>query len=93
MSLKMSKSILHNTFVLYFVFTLAIVNLSTFLMYYDYMSASMLFLSGALTSFFSKNMTVIIMVSIAVANVYCFGSRLESFRSDFEIETKDEEMM
>lgn len=97
---KMSHAILHNKFVLYFIFVLAVGNLFQFVAMNNLLAAIVFILVGLLTSFFSKNMVVIMVVSMVVSNIFKFGTniRLEGFRNDDEDddeakkkETKDEE--
>jgi hypothetical protein len=72
---KMSSAVLQNKFVLYFVFILAVGNLFNFVFRQDLMSVGVLLATGLLTSFFSKNMVVIMIIAMVVANVVQFGNR------------------
>ena len=76
---KMSKALLHNRFVLFFVFALAIGNIFHFAFTYDLTSVAIFILAGFLTSFFSKNMIVIMVVAMVVANVLRVGRGREGF--------------
>jgi hypothetical protein len=87
----MSNSVLQNKFVLYFVFILAVGNLFQFMFRRDVMSVGIFIAAGILTSFFSKNMTVIMVVAMVVANIIQFGKdRRDGFKSE-EKEDEDEE--
>ena len=77
---KMSKALLHNRFVLYFVFLLAVSNMFHFVFKQDITSASVLIVTGLLTSFFSKNMVVIMVVAMVVANVFRMTQGPEGFQ-------------
>ena len=81
---KMSKALLHNRLVLFFVFALAIGNIFHFAFTYDLTSVAIFILAGFLTSFFSKNMIVIMVVAMVVANVIRFGRRREGFKGKDE---------
>jgi hypothetical protein len=72
---KISHNVLHNRFVLYFIFMVAIGNLFLFVFSNDIMSIGVFFTAGLLTSFFSKNMVVIMVTAMVVANVIRMGSR------------------
>ena len=61
---------LHNQYVLYFVFFVAIGNL---FMLNDFMSAFVFFTAGLLTSFFSRNMVVILITATVVSNIIRIG--------------------
>ena len=84
MSKTESISLLHNKFVLYFIFIIVICNTFQFMMQKEFMVCIIFVLTGVLTSFFSKNMIVIMLVSIIVANIFKYGSRLrtDGFRNE-----------
>jgi branched-subunit amino acid transport protein len=81
---NVSKSILYNQGVLYFIFALAVGNLLFMLLNNEFMSLAVFILVGFLTSFFSKNMVVILCVSMAVYSVLKFGTDLESLSDIYE---------
>ena len=85
-----SINILHNKFVLYFIFLIVVCNLFQLMMQKQFIVCSIFVLTGILTSFFSKNMVVIMLVSIIVANIFKYGTniRIEGFEDDEE--RKDE---
>lgn len=70
---KISHEILHNRPVLYFIFVIAVGNLFNFVFTNDLMSVGVFIAAGLLTSFFSKNMVVIMVVAMVVANVVRFS--------------------
>lgn len=76
---KISTDVLQNKFVLYFVFILAVGNLFHFVFRQDLMSVGIFIATGLLTSFFSKNMTVIMVVAMVVANIFQIGKERDGF--------------
>lgn len=75
---NLSKQLLYNKYVLIFIFILAIGNIIQFVSQGDYFSTAILILVGFLTSFFSKNMVVIMVVGMVVANILKFGTKITS---------------
>jgi len=65
--------ILYNRFVLYFFFALALLDLIYFLNTKDIYSFSTLILIGILVSFFNKNMTVILFISLVFTHILKYG--------------------
>jgi hypothetical protein len=65
--------ILHNRIVLYFIFILAFFNMIYFLITNDISSFIVLILVGFLTSFFSKNMIVILVIALAISHISKYG--------------------
>ena len=92
-SLTIDKSLLYNKYVLYLVFIAAVGNLLTLFTVGDMRSAIVFVLVGFLTSFFSKNMVVILCVAMAVSNVLKYGAAsLEGYTgNDDEEEEKEDE--
>jgi ABC-type Zn2+ transport system substrate-binding protein/surface adhesin len=93
---NLSKQLLYNKYVLIFIFILAIGNIIQFVSQGDYFSTAILILVGFLTSFFSKNMVVIMVVGMVVANILKFGTKItspwkEGFDNHDEEEKKEEE--
>lgn len=78
---KMSNALLHNKYILYFIFIIAVGNLFHLVFTRDLASVAVFIASGLLTSFFSKNMIVILVVAMVVANVFRFGNGKEGFGS------------
>ena len=70
---KISHDVLHNRPVLYFIFAIAVGNLFNFVFSNDLMSVGVFIATGLLTSFFSKNMIVIMVVAMVVSNVVRFS--------------------
>jgi hypothetical protein len=75
MKVSNKNAILHNKYVLYLIFIIALGNLLTLAYTYDYYSASIFVLIGFLTSFFSKNMIVILFIAIAFTNIIKYGAK------------------
>ena len=76
---KFSNQILHNRFVLYFIFILAVGNLFHFVFSKDMMSVGAFIAAGLLTSFFSKNMVVIMVIAMVVSNVIRLSNGRDGF--------------
>jgi len=93
MKVSNKNAILHNKYVLYFIFIIALSNLLTLVYTYDYYSASIFVLIGFLTSFFSKNMIVILSIAIAFTNIIKYGAKagVEGMTSDESDELDDNE--
>ena len=67
---KTSKELLQNKLLFYFILVLAIGNVIQFWYISDLMSIGLFLVTGLITSLFSKNMTVIILISIIIANIF-----------------------
>ena len=80
--------ILHNRIILYLFFAIALIDLMYFLNTNDMYSFSILILVGWLTSFFNKNMIVILFVSIVFTHLLKYGR--SSFSEGLEGMDKDE---
>jgi hypothetical protein len=66
--------ILQNQLVLYFFFFLTIVDMFYLANLRDYSTLSFIILTGFLTSFFSKNMIVILCIALCVGNALKYGT-------------------
>jgi hypothetical protein len=64
-----SKTLLHNNYVLYTVFAIAIVNFFSYLTAGDMKHTIIFLLTGFVVSFVSKNMVVILCIAMAVTNI------------------------
>lgn len=69
------KNILHNKYILYFIFFIALGDLLILGYNNDYYSVAIFILIGFLTSFFSKNMIVIMFIAIAFTNIILIYGR------------------
>ena len=88
------KSILYNRYLLYFIFAVTIGNIVQLMTQQDHMSVVIMVIVGLLTSFFSKNMVVIMCIALVVTNLLKYGTRLrsEGFKTmDGEEEEEKEE--
>jgi len=70
---KNAAKLLHNKYVLYGVAGVAFVNLLLLLIGGDIFHAVVFLLLGFLTTFFSKNMVVILAIALAATNIIKFG--------------------
>ena len=77
---KFSNQILHNRFVLYFIFILAVGNLFHYVFSKDMTSVGAFIAAGLLTSFFSKNMVVIMVIAMAVSNIIRLSNGRDGFK-------------
>jgi ABC-type multidrug transport system fused ATPase/permease subunit len=75
--------IIHNRWVLYLVFFISLANLFYLSVEGDFITVSIFILVGFLTSFFSKNMLVIIFLGLVVSNILKYGTSItkEGFNS------------
>ena len=82
MDKKNLSKMLENKYVLYFVFILAIINLFGYMITGNFNSIIFFVLVGFLTSFFSKNMILIITVPLVLTSVLMVGKTVkESFEN------------
>ena len=70
------KAILYNRNVLYFIFFLSLGYLFYILSTYDYYTFSIFVIIGFLTSFFSKNMVVILALAMSVSFIFKYGTNI-----------------
>lgn len=99
-SLEKSKYLLTNKYILIFVFIVSIGNIIQLGSEGDYTAIAIILLVGLITSCFSKNMMVIMIIAISVANILKFGTKIskpwignegfETEESSTETETESE---
>lgn len=94
MKVQKKNLLLHNKYILYVIFIIALSNFLNLVYIYDYYSASIFVLIGFLTSFFSKNMIVIMFISVAFTNIIKYGAKagiegMEGNESDDNEETAE----
>jgi len=78
-----SGKMLYNKWVLYFIFILGIYDVIHFYQRGNTMAVAIFVIVGFLTSFFSKNMIVIIVSAIAVSHIVAYGNKMsEGFEDD-----------
>lgn len=85
------NKILYNRFVLYFIFALSLFQIFQFVSTGNYMFVTVFVLIGFITSFFSKNMLVILCIALVATNILKHGSRvgMEGLESKGENEEKE----
>lgn len=71
-----SKSLLYNKYVLYMSFAICLINLLMWLFNGEFVHVAVFLLVGYLTSYFSKNMIVILVIALVVSNVFKSGSNI-----------------
>lgn len=71
-----NKSLLYNKYVLYVSFIICLINLLIWMFSGEFIHVTIFLLVGYLTSFFSKNMIVILVISLVVSNVVKSGSNI-----------------
>ena len=71
-----SNGMLHNKILLYVVFIFSLLNLFVLANTGNYIYVAIFMLIGFLTSFFSKNMLVILLLSVILTNILKYGSSL-----------------
>lgn len=75
------NSILYNRFVLYFVFFVALSNLFISAFQQNYLFCIYFILIGFILTFFHKNMTVVLVLTVAFANVLSISVRREGLEN------------
>lgn len=94
--LKSGNNILHNRFILYFILMVSILNIIGFTTSGNLLSPVIFVLVGFLTTFFSKNMLVVLMVPLLITNILNYGNtNMEGMDNEEEKEEKppsDEDM-
>ena len=83
--------ILTNKWVLYFIFVVGIYDVVNFYKSGNITSVAIFFIVGFLTSFFSKNMIVVIVAAIAVSHLITYGNKMSEGLTDEEEDTPEEE--
>jgi hypothetical protein len=71
-----SGKILYNKWILYFIFVVGIYDVVHFYQRGNIMAVAIFFIVGFLTSFFSKNMIVVIVSAIAVSHIVAYGNKM-----------------
>jgi len=89
-SKKNSNSILHNRVLLYALLILALLDLFYLANSRDFTSVTIFILIGLLTSFFCKNMIVILFVSICITHILKYPRSLEGAKNMDDEENEDE---
>jgi hypothetical protein len=87
-------NVLHNRAILYFVLFLSTINLVSYGLVKDFLTPTIFILVAIITSFFSKNMTVILSVALVFSNVIKQGAKIrlsEGMDTNIKLEKKDKE--
>ena len=82
--------VLHNRIVLYFFFIISVIEIFYFVNVNDMASLAIFIIIGFLTTFFSKNMIVILCISLCITNVLKYGTS-GSLNEGFGTEDDDDE--
>jgi len=72
---KQGNRILYNRWVLYFIIFMVFFNLVGHALYGDLMTPLLFVLVAYITTFFSKNMVVVLLMGLVVANIFKYGTR------------------
>ena len=87
-----SGKILTNKWILYLIFVIGIYDIIHFYQRGDITSVAIFLIVGLLTSFFSKNMIVIIVVAIAISHLVAYGNKMtEGLENEEEDKEEDVE--
>jgi hypothetical protein len=87
-----SLNLLANKWVLYAMLILGVFDVFNFYQNGQIMSLYVFLFVGVLTSFFSKNMIVIIVTAIAISHIFTYGERMsEGFEEEDEDKEEDKE--
>ena len=70
---RISNQLLYNKYVLYFFFIVVLIQLVILLGQAKWMAAAVLVLAGFLTTFFSKNMVVVLCVALIASVIFIHG--------------------
>ena len=89
--LKGGNSILQNVYILYFIFIVSLFNLFYFVSSANYIFATIFILVGFITSFFSKNMIVILCIALTTTHILKYGNTdlSEGFDNNDETSLED----
>ena len=82
--------VLNNVFVLYFILIIALSNLFYLVSSANYLFASIFIITGFLTSFFSKNMIVILCIALTITNILQFGKNATHMSEGFAGEDEED---
>ena len=88
--MKLKHNILHNKYVLYFIFLIALTDFLLLAYSNDFYHVLIFCLVGYLTYQFSKNMIVILSMSVAVTNIFKYASQA-TVSEGFEDEEQQQE--
>ncbi len=84
MSKKMTGGLLKNKGVLYMFLILALIDVYALLYQKDIKTLMIFVLASFITSYYSKNMTIILIIGLVVSNVFKSLTYIEGFQVDFQ---------
>lgn len=89
---KSNNPVIHNKIILYIIFFISLADLFILLSENDIFSITIFILIGFLTTYFSKNMLIVLFISLVVTNLFKYGSNItnEGFEEKEEKEKKEE---
>lgn len=73
---KSNNPIIHNRYILYFIFFISLADLFYLSVERDFISIAIFILIGVLTSFFDKNMLVILFIALTLTNILKYGKAI-----------------
>lgn len=86
-----SGKILYNKWILYLMFIISLVDLTQFYMRGNTNAILLFFAVGLLTTFFSKNMTVVLVIALALTHIVSYGTGALAEGLEGQEEEADEE--
>ncbi len=86
-----SGRMLNNKWILYFIFVVGLYDVIHFYQRGNIIAVAIFFVVGFLTSFFSKNMIVILVMAIAVSHLVTYGNKMSEGLTDGEEEEEEED--
>jgi hypothetical protein len=86
-----SGKMLYNKWILYLMFIISLVDLTQFYMRGNTNAVMLFFAVGLLTTFFSKNMTVVLVMALALTHIVSYGTGALAEGMDGQEEEADEE--
>lgn len=87
-----SGSMLYNKWILYFIAIISLVDMTRFYMRGNTNAVMLFFAVGLLTTFFSKNMTVVLVIALALTHLVTYGTKsLEGLENADDEEEEGEE--
>lgn len=88
-----NNAIIHNKFILYFLLFLSLADLLILSVEQDMVSISLFVLIGLLTTYFSKNMLIVLFIALTFTNLIKYGTKLrsEGFTEGVDEEEDEEE--
>ena len=86
-----NNPIIHNKIILYIIFFISLADLFILLSENDIFSITIFILIGFLTTYFSKNMLIVLFISLVITNLFKYGSTItnEGFEEEEEEKEKD----